>query len=1430
MKLTYLLTFLCLALPSVLPAAFEHAEARHTHPIGLTPDGSRLLVVDSVNASLAVFDVTAPGVPVRIASIPTGLEPVSVRARTDDEVWVVNELSDSISIISLGQGVVLATLSAVDEPADVAFAQGKAFVTCARNNRLLVFNATTRSLITTVPLEGLYPRAITTSADGSKVYVAFFESGNGSTILPKSAAPAQPAPSNPALPAPPQTALIVPANDPRVSHTTLDHDVVGIDATSHSILGYASGVGTNLFDLVSRPVSGDLWVGNMEALNLIRFEPNLRGRFAKNQVTRIAAGTGQVTAFDLNPGIDYETLPNPSAQATALAQPASLVFSADGSSLWVAAFASDRIARLDPEDGSVLERLDLRTGDDVSSASMRGPRGLALDEAGQRLFVLNKLSHTLSVVATDTLAVTHEIPVSTYDPTPAEVKSGRGYLFDARLSGNGTVSCGTCHFDADRDGLAWDLGDPGGEMMTVLGANLSIHDNTPRPRVMHPMKGPMATQTLRGMQDGAPFHWRGDRPTLADFNPTFDLLMGGAEIDDDDMADLSAYLLGIVLHPNPNRNKDRSLPTSFGNGNPVTGRNLYNNHNKSHCAVCHVLPKGSDNNIDLPQEVGSSQPLKTPPLRTVYQRLAYNPRAGQESLTGFGMLHDGTGFLLPIVHPYVLDDLNLEELRHVTAFLHCFDTGVAPAVGISTTITTANRADSDVLATLTLLETQAKAADCDLVVRGLAGGVARRFLYNTVAQNYRTEAAASSLSRSALLTLLQTGDSLTFMGVLPGAGMRLSVDEDEDGLLNQDDPNPGYKDGPPRITVDLADRASPPGGSIILEIKAEGQGLEYFWFRGSQALTSVTGPVLTLNPATLADAGSYRVRVENGAGSVNSRTALVEIYAAPVITADPKPVTVKEGQKAVFSVTATGEKLTYQWRRGPNPVGGATGRELTLNEVSGADIGSYSVVVTNGAGSAASQPASLQVMLKPVITTLEFPGAIVGQNYQFQLTAESDPTRYNVSGLPPGLKCDAATGIISGRAKSGKVHTVKVSASNEAGTGQQISFEMLVEAFPPDLLGVFEGVVPPDEVLNTNLGGRIRLTLSKTGAISGKLDYGALAHSFKGVVDISPEEIPMAELTVSRKKADALELHLTFNRADRSVLVRLGPEMGGQTLTARLPASDVAAHDGGYTLALKAGDWAAGNPAGHGHGAFKTAKGKARGVLVLADGSKVTLAGAIGQGGYLPFRALLYQKTGVAQGTLKIAVDEDGRSLRASEVLWFKMAQSKFGRQYMDGFGPLEPTVVGGLYEIPSASDIALDLPKGSGNARLVFEVGGLPDPEVRVNLSALELQAGSPAKVLLPEANPGKVKLSVTPGKGTAFNAASTGLIKGSFELSDPGPNGKPLKRKAAFTGRIVRESGGQKALGFFILNELLEDGSDTPANKTPQLSGRVILEGMVP
>ena len=302
----------------VAPTAFANFEARQTNPIRLSPDGKFLFAVNSADARLSVFNLSQTP-PLLSKEIPVGIEPVSVCPRTNEEVWVVNELSDSISILSVSLGLVTDTIYVKDEPADVVFAAGLAFVSVAGNNEVRVYDAITHALVTIIPLTGQQPRALAVNNDGTRVYVVFAESGNRTTLIPNQQAPPQPSPTNSNLPPPPAAGLIVDATDPQwnpsvIKYNMPDNDVAEIDTSTLQVTRYFPHVGTLNLGIAVQPSTGDLFVTNTDARNLVHFEPNLRAHFVDNRITRIAQSNGALTISDLNPGTDYSTLPNPGAQ------------------------------------------------------------------------------------------------------------------------------------------------------------------------------------------------------------------------------------------------------------------------------------------------------------------------------------------------------------------------------------------------------------------------------------------------------------------------------------------------------------------------------------------------------------------------------------------------------------------------------------------------------------------------------------------------------------------------------------------------------------------------------------------------------------------------------------------------------------------------------------------------------------------------------------------------------------------------------------------------------------------------------------------------------------------------------------------------------------------------------------------------------------
>jgi YVTN family beta-propeller protein len=813
---------LCEAAPT--DATFVNFEGKQTNPVRLSPDATRMFAVNTPDARLSVFDVSNPSNPILISEIPVGLEPVSVNPLNNDEVWVVNEVSDSVSVVSVARGIVTDTLQVKDEPADVVFAAGRAFISCSRNNLIRVFDLATHAELAVIPLLGNNPRALATSPDGTKVYATFALSGNRTTLIPTALAPPQPPPVN-ITNVPPQVGLIVDAADTNWSHvinyTMPDNDVVEIDAQSLAITRYFSGVGTVNLGLAVNPHGGDLFVANTDARNLVRFEPNVRGHAVDNRLTRIAVAGGTVTPFDLNSGIDYGMLPNSSAQATALAQPTAAVCDPSGEFLYVAAFGTDRIARVDTN-GTVLARIEVgpSSGAAVNPRTKRGPRGLALNAAAQRLYVLNRIANTLSVIDTIGDNVLHEIPVGSFDPTPGFIREGRGFLYDAKLSGNGTMSCASCHVDGEMDMLAWDLGDPFGRME---GVNVTTFGGVMYSTNRHPMKGPMTTQTLRGLRGLEPLHWRGDRASFLAFNSAFNSLLGGTVLANADLVAYRDFINSIVFQPNPNQNLNRTLPAQFGGASPIAGRDNYQNlvfdpSFNVRCVTCHKenagadLPVGSGTMrlIMADARLTDTQHFKVPHLRNLYQKTGFTSTAGAASIAGFGFSHDGrdsTLFNHFIASRFRVLTNNTGSANQVksnlVAFLLCFDTGIAPAVGYSRTITPANVSTASISNDWSLLERQATlrfqdafilagfVTNISLIANGTIDGQRRSLIYRPASTNYATDkTGVGPFTRAELVAKVLGGDTLSVMGVPPVSGQRMGIDRNWNGVLDGEESPP----------------------------------------------------------------------------------------------------------------------------------------------------------------------------------------------------------------------------------------------------------------------------------------------------------------------------------------------------------------------------------------------------------------------------------------------------------------------------------------------------------------------------------------------------------------------------------------------------------------------------------------------------------------
>src|SRR5262249_23700832 len=152
-------------------------------------------------------------------------------------------------------------------------------------------------------------------------------------------------------------------------------------------------VGTTLFNLAVNPKSGAVYVSNTDARNDLRFEGpgtfdpgvTLQGHLAEARITAITGigGSPVVTPHRLNPHMDSPARPAPAGvKDPSLAMPLDLAVSADGATLYVAAFGSGKVGVVP------IAALEAGTFDPVAASTGYlpvtggGPSGLALDGHG----------------------------------------------------------------------------------------------------------------------------------------------------------------------------------------------------------------------------------------------------------------------------------------------------------------------------------------------------------------------------------------------------------------------------------------------------------------------------------------------------------------------------------------------------------------------------------------------------------------------------------------------------------------------------------------------------------------------------------------------------------------------------------------------------------------------------------------------------------------------------------------------------------------------------------------------------------------------------------------------------------------------------------------------------------------------------------------
>jgi uncharacterized repeat protein (TIGR03803 family) len=196
-------------------------------------------------------------------------------------------------------------------------------------------------------------------------------------------------------------------------------------------------------------------------------------------------------------------------------------------------------------------------------------------------------------------------------------------------------------------------------------------------------------------------------------------------------------------------------------------------------------------------------------------------------------------------------------------------------------------------------------------------------------------------------------------------------------------------------------------GSAFWFTQDSGDGTPSVFDNNNYSFTYV-GPGMTLG----SDGNFYGATIEGGPTHNGDGTVFrFAVTQGPVITSQPASQTAAVGQTVVLQVTANGSgTLAYHWTFNSTAlangahVSGAATDQLVLKDVTSANAGLYSVVVSSSTGTATSATATISVIVPPVIT--KQPAGQLNKPVEsiagFNVTATAGPLTYqwNLNATP----------------------------------------------------------------------------------------------------------------------------------------------------------------------------------------------------------------------------------------------------------------------------------------------------------------------------------------------------------------------------------------------------------------------------------------------
>ena len=452
----------------------------------------------------------------------------------------------------------------------------------------------------------------------------------------------------------------------------------------------------------------------------------------------------------------------------------------------------------------------------------------------------------------------------------------------------------------------------------------------------------------------------------------------------------------------------------------------------------------------------------------------------------------------------------------------------------------------------------------------------------------------------------------------------------------------------------------------------------------------------------------------------------------------------------------------------------------------------------------------------PVLPPPVLPPAIVptvGTRFSYFVDINERPATFKATGLPPGLKINAATGEISGIPTKAGSSLTTVTATNPNKKSSSVGIPLTIAPLSAYAQGAFTGYLTNS---TSEVIGTFTMTASATGALSVKVTTrgAAVSLSTKGW---DPTDGVTFTAQFQTKKGEALSLSV-----DTTTYAVTGTAWGGKIGTAvdlagqwdrfkvnkKLFPTDynaamleLARYEGYYTVALPVAACTMLTPGldniQEGAGFLTLTVNKKTGAVKVAgklsDGTALSAAATLmvtGGQAVVPVFAPLYSKRGAASGLLTIlpglTAPDDNKVAPDAATAWQWAYPGKTAAATLDSFGAtLAPF---GAYYAKVASIQAY-----YGGAALTTAVD-----TVSMSIPLVFTARGAAALSADPTDNPCNAKLTVAP---------ATGLFNGTFQRTPPGAT-KPVTVK--YLGVLTQDAlNNHVGCGAYVLPQAEKVGA---------------------